>query len=151
MRRCLPGSEERLAAFCSALRDRPWPRQLGLDVYPAAKAFGVAVLAAAFFGGIWASRPGPGSTPAGLFAAELMESPASPELWAPVGGEAVNRFNVAEGAVQRTDKSFGGIGSQSGFGGMAPGRAAPAADAVRCQVLHPRLLASDRSPAGPAG
>ena len=40
---------------------------------------------------------------------------------APVGGEpAVNRFNVAEGAVQRTDQSFGGIGSQPGFGGTIP-------------------------------
>ena len=32
----------------------------------------------------------------------------------------MNRLNVAEGAVQRTDQSLGGIGSQPGFGGPIP-------------------------------
>ena len=55
----------------------------------------------------------------GCFAAELMGSRQHRfGSGAPVRGEpAVNRFNVAEGAVQRTDQSFGGIGSQPGFGG----------------------------------
>ena len=126
VRRCLPGPEEAVARSA-----RPpcgiglWPPPgLGLDAHPAAEAFGVAVLAAAFFGGVAGQSQPLALAPLlqGCFAAELMGSRQHRlGSGAPVRGEpAVNRFNVAEGAVQRTDQSFGGIGSQPEFGGTIP-------------------------------
>ena len=89
---------------------------LALDAHPAAEAFGVAVLAAAFFGCVAGQ-----SQPLALapllqccFAVELVGS-GQHRLGGgtPVGGEpAVNRLKISEGAVQRSDECLGGIGPQ---------------------------------------